>query len=131
MSSAIERATLRIERSLGASRVLTERGACEPYARDESEAEVVTPDCVVLAECSEHVTAALAVYMAIGFVGLTVFAMKRVGVGRRQFLRDTVPTWLLSCVAAIWVSARIYRVGLLMTGKRPSMKELVRWVRYA
>lgn len=51
-----------------------------------------------------------------------------------------VPMWqiglslgglLLSCVGAIWVSARIYRVGLLMTGKRPSLKELVRWVRYA
>jgi ABC-2 type transport system permease protein len=28
-----------------------------------------------------------------------------------------------------WVAARIYRVGILMTGKRPTMKELVRWVR--
>ncbi|MDB4890876.1 MAG: hypothetical protein JWL61_2731 [Gemmatimonadetes bacterium] len=37
----------------------------------------------------------------------------------------------LACVAAIWVSARIYRVGLLMYGKRPSFKELGRWVRYA
>ena len=37
----------------------------------------------------------------------------------------------LACWAAIWVSARIYRVGLLMTGKRPSLKELVKWIRYA
>jgi ABC-2 type transport system permease protein len=37
----------------------------------------------------------------------------------------------LACVAAIWLSARIYRVGLLMYGKRPSFAELVRWVRYA
>jgi ABC-2 type transport system permease protein len=37
----------------------------------------------------------------------------------------------LACVAAIWVSARIYRVGLLMYGKRPSFKELGRWIRYA
>ena len=35
----------------------------------------------------------------------------------------------LACVASIWVSARIYRIGLLMYGKRPSLKELVRWVR--
>jgi ABC-2 type transport system permease protein len=35
----------------------------------------------------------------------------------------------LACAAGIWVSARIYRVGLLMYGKRPSVKELVRWVR--
>jgi ABC-2 type transport system permease protein len=38
---------------------------------------------------------------------------------------------VLACVAAIWVSARIYRVGLLMYGKRPSFSELARWVRYA
>jgi ABC-2 type transport system permease protein len=29
---------------------------------------------------------------------------------------------------AIWVSARIYRVGLLMYGKRPSFRELGRWI---
>jgi len=37
----------------------------------------------------------------------------------------------LACVGSIWVSGRIYRVGLLMYGKRPSLRELVRWVRYA
>jgi ABC-2 type transport system permease protein len=37
----------------------------------------------------------------------------------------------VACWAAIWASARIYRVGLLMTGKRPNLKELVRWIRYA
>ena len=37
----------------------------------------------------------------------------------------------VACLAAIWVSARIYRVGLLMYGKRPNLAELARWVRYA
>lgn len=35
----------------------------------------------------------------------------------------------LACMAAIWVSARIYRIGLLMYGKRPNLRELARWVR--
>ena len=34
-------------------------------------------------------------------------------------------------VAVTWIAARIYRVGILMTGKRPNLKELVRWVRAA
>ena len=37
----------------------------------------------------------------------------------------------LTCFVTIWAAARIYRVGLLMTGKRPSLRELVRWIRYA
>ena len=49
-----------------------------------------------------------------------------------------VPAWemavaLLGLIAAfvgvIWLAARIYRVGLLMYGKRPSLGELARWVR--
>ncbi|OLC06515.1 MAG: hypothetical protein AUH42_05455 [Gemmatimonadetes bacterium 13_1_40CM_70_11] len=34
-------------------------------------------------------------------------------------------------VVVTWVAARIYRVGILMTGKRPNLRELVRWVRAA
>ncbi|HEV7991752.1 MAG TPA: ABC transporter permease [Gemmatimonadaceae bacterium] len=38
---------------------------------------------------------------------------------------------LIACLVSIWLSARIYRVGLLMYGKKPSLRELARWVRYA
>jgi ABC-2 type transport system permease protein len=37
----------------------------------------------------------------------------------------------LGCWLAMWLSARIYRVGLLMYGKKPDMKELARWIRMA
>lgn len=51
-----------------------------------------------------------------------------------------VPWWELAAslggvavaaVGAIWLSARIYRVGLLMYGKKPSFSELARWIRFA
>ncbi len=35
----------------------------------------------------------------------------------------------LGALAAVWFASRIYRVGMLMYGKRPSMRELLRWVR--
>jgi len=38
---------------------------------------------------------------------------------------------LIGCVAALWVASRIYRVGLLMYGKRPTIREMARWVSYS
>lgn len=52
----------------------------------------------------------------------------------------TPPTWqvalsiallLATNLAVLWLSARIYRVGILMYGKRPTLPELLRWVRAA
>lgn len=50
-----------------------------------------------------------------------------------------VPLWqeLLSVVllfgtatAIVWVSGKIYRVGILMYGKKPSIKEMIKWIRF-
>lgn len=37
----------------------------------------------------------------------------------------------LAIVAVAWVAGRIYKVGILMAGKRPTLPELWRWVREA
>ena len=37
----------------------------------------------------------------------------------------------LTVLAIAWVAGRIYKVGILMTGKRPTLPELVRWIREA
>jgi ABC-2 type transport system permease protein len=31
----------------------------------------------------------------------------------------------------LWVSSRLYRVGILMYGKRTTLPELVKWLRYS
>ena len=36
-----------------------------------------------------------------------------------------------ACAASIWLSGRIYRVGLLMYGKKPSFGELARWIKHS
>jgi ABC-2 type transport system permease protein len=50
------------------------------------------------------------------------------------------PTWqivlsyiltLAACGGMVWLAARVYRVGILMYGKKPSLKELWRWIRYS
>ena len=60
-----------------------------------------------------------------------------------MFVRVSVsmpPSWqlalsigvsLLSLYGLVWLSSRIYRVGILMYGKRPTLAELRKWLRYA
>jgi len=36
-----------------------------------------------------------------------------------------------SFIGSVWIAGRIYRTGVLMYGKKPSFKELWKWVRYA
>jgi ABC-2 type transport system permease protein len=37
----------------------------------------------------------------------------------------------LATAGMLWLCARIYRVGILMYGKKPTLQEIWRWVRYA
>jgi ABC-2 type transport system permease protein len=60
-----------------------------------------------------------------------------------MFLRIVVltpPLWqivlsiallVLGILGVVWVAARVYRVGILMYGKKPTFPELVKWVRHA
>jgi ABC-2 type transport system permease protein len=38
---------------------------------------------------------------------------------------------LLSIWGVLWISTRLYRVGILMYGKRATLPELLRWLRYS
>lgn len=50
-----------------------------------------------------------------------------------------IPAWeiavsliilVISFFIVVWFAAKIYRVGIFMYGKKPSFKELIRWMRY-
>jgi ABC-2 type transport system permease protein len=60
-----------------------------------------------------------------------------------MFLRmasETPPAWqfvlsiallVIGIIATLWFSSRLYRIGILMYGKRASLPELLRWLRYS
>lgn len=60
-AAAVDRAKVELERRLGASRVLTAKDACAPYATDDSDVGGRMPDAVVIARSAADVAAALAV----------------------------------------------------------------------
>ncbi|MGB6152754.1 MAG: ABC transporter permease, partial [Pricia sp.] len=50
-----------------------------------------------------------------------------------------VPIWelvtsilllIITFIGIVWLAAKIYRVGILMYGKKPSYKELFKWLKY-
>lgn len=38
---------------------------------------------------------------------------------------------ILAIWGMVWVCARIYRIGILMYGKRPTLPEILKWIKYA
>jgi ABC-2 type transport system permease protein len=38
---------------------------------------------------------------------------------------------VVTILAVLWVASRIYRVGVLMYGKRPNLPEILRWLKYS
>ena len=43
----------------------------------------------------------------------------------------SIALMVVSILATLWFSSRLYRVGILMYGKRASLPELIRWLRYS
>jgi ABC-2 type transport system permease protein len=73
-------------------------------------------------------------------VGLSLFPLTSPII---MFVRITVgppPVWqialsigllMLTIYAMVWLCSRIYRVGILMYGKRPTLPEILKWIKYA
>jgi ABC-2 type transport system permease protein len=43
----------------------------------------------------------------------------------------SIALMLASIYGVIWITSRIYRVGVLMYGKRPDLPEILRWLKYS
>ncbi|MCU1224648.1 MAG: putative transporter [Edaphobacter sp.] len=43
----------------------------------------------------------------------------------------SVVLMLVTICAILWVASRIYRVGILMYGKKPNLPEILRWLKYS
>jgi ABC-2 type transport system permease protein len=81
----------------------------------------------------QHPNSALAFWLSIIPFFAPILMLVRI-------LIEQPPMWeivlciglMLATIYALWsLSARIYRVGILMYGKRPTLPELRRWLRYA
>ena len=88
---------------------------------------------VGLAGVLEHPTSTVSVALSLVpfFSPFLMFARAAAGAAPLWQVALSVVLMALTVVAVAWVAGRIYRVGVLMTGKRPTVPELVRWMREA
>ena len=61
-----------------------------------------------------------------------VVMMLRIAQGTGEFWQYIVSIVLLfgTFLATTWFAAKIYRVGILMYGKKASWKEVLKWIKY-
>ena len=73
-------------------------------------------------------------------VGLSLFPFFSPILMWPRVVAGAAPVWQIALsfvlmfgavLAVAWLAGRIYKVGMLMTGKRPTLPELARWVREA
>ena len=62
-------------------------------------------------------------YIVLPRMGMTVVPYWQLG--------TSILLLILTIWAVLWFSARLYRVGILMYGKRATLPELLRWLRYS
>ena len=62
-------------------------------------------------------------YVAISRMGMTAVPLWQIGL--------SVTLLALTTWGALWFSSRLYRIGILMYGKRATLPELLRWLRYS
>jgi ABC-2 type transport system permease protein len=58
----------------------------------------------------------------------------------RIAIQPETPSWQIAASIAlmiatiygmVWLCGRIYRVGILMYGKKPNLPEIMKWIKYA
>lgn len=43
----------------------------------------------------------------------------------------SIALMVVTTYGLVWLCGRIYRVGILMYGKKPTLPEIVKWIKYA
>ncbi|MGE5518780.1 MAG: ABC transporter permease [Candidatus Dadabacteria bacterium] len=89
---------------------------------------------IIMINAINDPTSSLATWSSIIPFFSPIVMMARIPFG----IPDTVPYWqyglsilllVLGFLFTTWLSARIYRTGILLYGKKPTWKEMVKWVR--
>lgn len=82
----------------------------------------------------ENPSSDMAVWLSIIPLTSPVIMMIRVAIGIEAAdmwqVYLSMALLIVSFIGAVWLSGKIYRVGILMYGKKPSIREIIKWINY-
>ncbi|HEY7180893.1 MAG TPA: ABC transporter permease [Blastocatellia bacterium] len=75
---------------------------------------------------------AVTILSLIPFFGPSLMFLRiALGAAPAWQIATSIILFVLTIVAVTWIAAKIYRVGVLMYGKRPTLPDLARWLKYS
>lgn len=89
--------------------------------------------CIVFATAIiNNPNSSLAFWLSLFPLTSPIIMFVRVSVSTPPTWQIALSIWLSLCslYGLVWLSSRIYRVGILMYGKRPTLQEVLKWLRY-
>jgi ABC-2 type transport system permease protein len=88
---------------------------------------------IIMVSSLENPGSSLAVAGSLFPLTAPLVMFLRIALGAAPPLQIALSIALMVATAAglVWLCARIYRIGILMYGKKPTLPELMKWIRYA
>jgi ABC-2 type transport system permease protein len=75
---------------------------------------------------------AVTILSLIPFFGPSVMFLRiALGAAPAWQIAASITLLIVTIIAVTWIASKIYRVGVLMYGKRPTIPELARWLKYS
>lgn len=75
---------------------------------------------------------AVTILSLIPFFGPSLMFLRiALGAAPAWQIATSISLFVVTIIAVTWIAAKIYRVGVLMYGKRPTLPELARWLKYS
>jgi ABC-2 type transport system permease protein len=87
----------------------------------------------VIANIFQHPSSSLAIWGSMFPFTAPLVMFTRIAMQTPPWWQITISIALMvaTIYGMIWLCGRIYRVGILMYGKKPNLPEIMKWIKYA
>jgi ABC-2 type transport system permease protein len=88
---------------------------------------------IIMVNIIQYPASSTAVWASLFPLTAPIIMFLRIALGAPHWWEIALSIGLMvaTIYGLVWACGRIYRVGILMYGKRPTLPEIMKWIRYA